>query len=143
MSSVSQNQALRARIVLRAAASIGRLRDTPIGASPAGGTARDRRRRRFDPSTTLRIGLLAGYRAEFTKLGSDEKRVTREFAGLVQGNGSTLHQLCGLSTVWVAELLVEVGGPRRTTAVAFAPFSGTAPLAASTVEGLGGPLWDR
>lgn len=126
----------------RAAASIGRLRDTPIGASPAGATARHRRRRRFDPPTTLPIGLLAGYRAEFAKLDSDEKRVTREFAGLVPGNGSTLRQRCGLSTVWVAELLVEVGDPRRTTAVGFAPFSGTAPLAASIVAGLGSSaLW--
>ena len=78
--SVPQQQALRARIGLRAAASIGRLRDTPMGASPAGGTARHGRRRRFDPPTTLRIGLLAGYRAEFSELDPDEKPVTREFA---------------------------------------------------------------
>jgi hypothetical protein len=61
-----------------------RLRDTPIGGSPAGGIARHRRQRQFDPPTTLRIGPLAGYRAEFTKLDPDEKRVTREFARLVQ-----------------------------------------------------------
>ena len=31
-----------------------RLRDTPIGGSPAGGIARHRRQRQFDPPTTLR-----------------------------------------------------------------------------------------
>jgi hypothetical protein len=141
--SVSQKPAPRARIVLRPAASVARLRDTPIGASPAGGTACHRRQRQFDPPTTLRIGLLVGDRAEVTKRDPDEKRVTREFPRLVQRNRSTLRQLSGLSTVRVAELLVEVGDQRRITAVGFAPFSGTAPLAASTVVGLGRPLRHR
>ena len=74
---------------MRAAASIRRSRDAPIGASAAGGTAR---------------------------------------------------HWGGLSTVWLTELLVEGSDPRRTTAVGFAPFSGTTPLAASIVAGLGAPL---
>jgi hypothetical protein len=89
--------------VLRGAASIGRLRDTRIGVSPAGATARHGRRRRFDPPTTPRIGLLAGYRAELAKLDSDEKRVTREFAGSYKATAARC-TVCGHSTVRVAEL---------------------------------------
>jgi len=61
----------------------------------------------------------------------------------VQATGSTLEQLCGLSTVSVAELLVEVGDPRRFTEGGFARFNGTAPLAASTAEGPGEPIRHR
>jgi hypothetical protein len=91
------------------------------------------------PADHATAGLLAGYRAEYTKLDSDENRVTRDFASLAPGNGGTLRQLCWLSTVWIAESPVELGDPRLTTAGGIAPFSGTAPPAASTVEGRGGP----
>src|SRR3989442_15539287 len=50
---------------------------------------------------------------------------------------------CGLSTRSVAELLVEVGDPRRFTEGGFARFNGTAPLAASTAEGPGEPVRHR
>ena len=59
---------------------------------------------------------------------------------LVRENGSTLAQLCGLSTRSVAELLVEVGDPRRFTEGGFARFNGSAPLPASTAEGPGEPV---
>jgi transposase len=100
-------------------------------------------RRRFDPPTALRLRMLDGYRAELAKLDAEEKQVTRELATLVQASGTTLEQLCGLSTVSVAELLVEVGDPRRFTEGGFARFNGTAPLAASTAEGPGGPVRHR
>ena len=58
-------------------------------------------------------------------------------------NGSTLDQLCGLSTRSVAELLVEVGDPRRFTEGGFARFNATAPLPASTAEGPGEPVRHR
>ena len=48
-------------------------------------------------------------------------------------------ELCGLSTVLVAELLVEVGDPRRFTIGGFARFNASAPLAASTAEGPASP----
>jgi Transposase IS116/IS110/IS902 family len=51
--------------------------------------------------------------------------------------------LCGLDTRSVAELLVEVGDPRRFTEGGFARFNGTAPLPASTAEGPGEPVRDR
>ncbi len=105
--------------------------------------ARVTRRRRFDPPTRLRLTLLSGYRAEIAKLDTDEKQVTRELATLVQASGSTLEQLCGLSTVSVAELLVEVGDVRRFTEGGFARFNATAPLAASTAEGPGEPVRHR
>ena len=54
-------------------------------------------------------------------------------------SASTLGELCGLSTRSVAELLVDVGDPRRFTEGGFARFNGSAPLAASTAEGPDGP----
>ena len=62
---------------------------------------------------------------------------------LVRASGSTLGALCGLSTVLVSELLVEVGDPRRFTIAGFARFSASAPLAASTAEGPGEPVRHR
>ena len=58
-------------------------------------------------------------------------------------SGSTLGELCGLSTRSVAELLVEVGDARRFTEGGFARFNGTAPLPASTAEGPGEPIRHR
>jgi transposase len=62
---------------------------------------------------------------------------------LVRASGSTLGALCGLSTVLVSELLVEVGDPRRFTIAGFARFNASAPLAASTAEGPGEPVRHR
>ena len=62
---------------------------------------------------------------------------------LVKASGSTLGELCGLSTVLVSELLVEVGDPRRFTIGGFARFNASAPLAASTAEGPGEPVRHR
>ena len=101
------------------------------------------RRRRFDPPTTLRLRLLGEYHAQIAKLDAQEKLVTRELRTLVHASGTTLEQLCGLSTVSVAELLVEVGDPRRFTIGGFARFNATAPLAASTAEGPGEPVRHR
>jgi hypothetical protein len=69
--------------------------------------------------------------------------VTRTLRVLVRASGSTLDQLCGLSTRSVAELLVEVGDPRRFTEGGFARFNGSAPLPASTGEGPGEPVRHR
>lgn len=100
-------------------------------------------RRRFDPPTALRLRLLAGYRAEIAELDRQEQAITRQLRTLVRASGSTLEQLRGLATVSVAELLVEVGDPRRFTDGGFARFNGTAPLAASTAEGPGEPVRHR
>jgi transposase len=102
-----------------------------------------RRRRRDDPVLALRLRLLADYRQQIARLDADEHAVCRELAGLVKASGSTLDQLCGLSTRSVAELLVEVGDPRRFTTPGFARFNASAPIPASTAEGPGEPIRHR
>jgi transposase len=99
--------------------------------------------RRFDPPTTLRLRLLGDCRVEIAKLDAQDKQLTRELRALVGESGSTLDQLVGLATVSVAELLLEVGDPRRFTEGGFARFNGTAPLVASTGEGPGEPVRHR
>ena len=122
---------------------IERLPDTQKVRPRLAALARHTRRRHFDPPTMLRLGVLGGYRVEIAKLDAQEKAITRELATLVKASGSTLGELCGLATVSVAELLVEVGDPRRFTEGGFARFNGTAPLAASTAEGPGEPVRHR
>jgi transposase len=102
-----------------------------------------RNRRRYDQPTTLRLRLLDDYRTRIAKLDTEDKTVTAELAALVQASGSTLGELCGLSTVLVSDLLVEVGDPRRFTIAGFARFNASAPLAASTAEGPGEPVRHR
>jgi transposase len=105
--------------------------------------ARRNRRRRHDAPTRLRLELLDTYRAQIQALDSEEKRVVAELEALVRQAGSTLSELCGLSTRSVAELLVEVGDVRRFTEGGFARFNATAPLPASTGEGPGEPVRHR
>jgi len=105
--------------------------------------ARATHRRRFDPPTAVRVRLLGHYRHQIATLDQEEKQITRQLAELVRDSGSTLTELCGLSTVSVAELLVEVGDVRRFRIGGFARFNGTAPLAASTAEGPGEPIRHR
>ena len=104
---------------------------------------RHTQRRRFDPPTALRLRLLGDHRVEIAKLDKHDKQLTRELRALVQASRSSLDQLVGLATVSVAELLIEVGDPRRFTEGGFARFNGTAPLVASTGEGPGEPVRHR
>jgi transposase len=101
------------------------------------------RRRRYDQPAALRLKLLDDYRAQIAKLDAHDKHVTAELAALVKASHSTLGELCGLSTVLVSQLLVEVGDPRRFTIGGFARFNASAPLAASTAEGPGEPVRHR
>ena len=105
--------------------------------------ARRNRRRRYDTPARLRLQLLDAYRAQIAALDREELVVCQQLDSLVRACGSTLGELCGLSTRSVAELLVEVGDPRRFTAGGFARFNGSAPLAASTAEGPGEPVRHR
>ena len=104
--------------------------------------ARRNRRRRYDAPTKLRLQLLDAYRAQIKALDLEEKQVVGQLEALVRENGSTLDQLCGLSTRR-SRLLVETGDPRRFTEGGFARFNGSAPLAASTAEGPGEPVRHR
>ena len=60
--------------------------------------ARRNRRRRYDAPTKLRLQLLDAYQAQITALDLEEKQVVAQLEALVRENGSTLDQLCGLST---------------------------------------------
>lgn len=104
---------------------------------------RRNRRRRYDLPTRLRLELLDRYHAQIKALDGEEKDVIAALAGLVDRSGSTLGELCGLSTRSVAELLVEIGDVRRFTEGGFRRFNGTAPLPASTAEGPGEPIRHR
>ena len=105
--------------------------------------ARRNRRRRYDAPTKLRLQLLDGYRTQIKALDLEEKQVVAQLEELVDRSGSTLGELSGLSIRSVAELLVEVGDPRRFTEGGFARFNGSAPLPASTAEGPGEPIRHR
>jgi transposase len=105
--------------------------------------AKRNRRRRYDAPTMLRLRMLDDYRAEIARLDRAERDTVRELCLLVAAAHTTLDELCGLSTRSVAELLVEVGDPRRFTEGGFARFNATAPLAASTAEGPGEPVRHR
>jgi transposase len=101
------------------------------------------RRRRYDAPTRLRLELLDGYCAQIAALDREEKQVVAHLRELVHQIGSTLSELCGLEVRSVAELLVEVGDPRRFTEGGFARFNASAPLPASTAEGPGEPIRHR
>ena len=122
---------------------IERLPDTKPVRPRLAALERVSRRRALDPPTALRLRLLGEYRDQIAELDCEEKAITRELRALVQASGSTLEQLCGLSTISVAELLVEVGDPRRFTEGGFARFNASAPLVASTGEGPGEPVRHR
>lgn len=105
--------------------------------------AHHHRQRAWEAPTALRLRLLEDYRQRIVALDADERAACRELAALVRASASTLDQLCGLSTRSVAELLAEVGDPRRFTTGGFARFNGSAPLPASTAEGPGEPVRHR
>ena len=103
-----------------------------------------RRWRPRDPTVALRLRLLRDAAPPHRRASTREERaVGRELARLVKASGSTLDELCGLATRSVAELLVEVGDPRRFTEAGFARFDASAPIPATTGEGPGEPIRHR
>ena len=120
-----------------------RLPDTKAVRPRLAAAARLTQRKNYDAATTVRLGLLRDAHAAIVALDGKEREITRQLTALVRTSGSTLGQLCGLSTRSVAELLVEVGDPRRFTEGGFARFNGTAPLPASTAEGPDEPVRHR
>ena len=87
--------------------------------------------------------MLTGRAKEIAELDARDKETTGHLTKLIERSGSTLAQLTGLSTRSVAEILVEVGDPRRFTEGGFARYNGTAPLPASSAEGPGKPIRHR
>lgn len=97
----------------------------------------------WDAPTALRLRLLGEHARAISELEQREEEIGCEMAKLVKQIGSTLDQLCGISTRSAAELLVEVGDPCRFTDGGFARFNGTAPLPASSAEGDDEPIRHR
>jgi transposase len=93
--------------------------------------------------TRLRLRFLAEQTARIDALDREERVVARELTALVKLTGSTLAELRGIATRSAAELLVEVGDPRRFTEGGFARFNGSAPLPCSSGEGAGEPVRHR
>lgn len=96
-----------------------------------------------DPGTALRLRLLVDHAQAIAQFDAREREATRELAKLVTASGSSLEELTGIATRSAAELLVEVGDPRRFTEGGFARFNGTAPLPASSAEGADEPVRHR
>ena len=96
-----------------------------------------------DAVTRLRLRFLADQTGRIDALDREERLVARELAALVMATGSTLAKLRGIATRSAAELLVEVGDPRRFTEGGFARFNGSAPLPCSSGEGAGEPVRHR
>jgi transposase len=98
----------------------------------------------FDAPTNLRLHLLDSLAVQLADLDAREKEAGAELGRLTALAGSTLGELCGIADRSDAELLVEVGDPRRfASEAAFARFNGTAPLPASSAEGDGEPRRHR
>lgn len=103
-----------------------------------------RERRSWDPATTLRLQLLDRHLETVADLDAQDREAAKALRELAKQAGSTLSELCGIAERIEAELLVEVGDPRRFTGTGrFARFNGTAPLPASSAEGDGEPARHR
>ena len=119
------------------------LPDTPDVRSRLRVLAR-RAEQQWDPATALRLELLDRHQATIADLDAQDRHAAKELRQLAERAGSTLHDLCGIAERIEAELLVEVGDPRRFTGEGgFARFNGTAPLPASSAEGDGQPVRHR
>jgi transposase len=106
--------------------------------------ARSDRTTTVDPATGLRLRLLADHTATIAALDAKDHDAAGELRVLIARHRSTLSALCGIAERSVAELLVEVGDPRRFAGEGgFARFNGTAPLPASSAEGDGEPRRHR
>ena len=94
--------------------------------------------------TDLRLRLLRAQAREARALAAERDALEREIAELVEELGTSLPELFGLGPLGAAALLVEVGDPRRfRSADAFATYTGTAPIPASSAEAGGHPVHHR
>jgi transposase len=101
-------------------------------------------RRTGEPLTDLRLELLRAKAREERALATDCAALKLRIAGVLEHLGTSLPSLCGLGPLGAAELLAEVGDPRRfRSADAFASYTGTAPIPASSAEVTGHPVRHR
>jgi transposase len=97
-----------------------------------------------DRVTDLRLRLLRAQAREERALAVERDALEREIAGVLAELRTTLPALFGLGPLGAAELLAEVGDPRRfPSADAFAAYTGTAPIPASSAEAGGHPVHHR
>jgi transposase len=101
-------------------------------------------RRTGERLTDLRLELLRAKAREERALATDCAALKRRIVDLMKHLGTSLPTLCGLGPLGAAELLVEAGDPRRfRSADAFANYTGTAPIPASSAEVAGHPVHHR
>jgi transposase len=94
--------------------------------------------------TDLRLRFLRLKAQEHQLLVAQCAVLERQIAHVLKQTGTNLPVLGGLGTLGAAELLVEVGDPRRfRSADAFASYTGTAPIPASSAEVRGQPVHHR
>jgi transposase len=97
-----------------------------------------------DRPTDLRLRLLRGQLRAERALAAERDGLEREIAQLLAELRTSLPALFGLGPLGAAEVLVEVGDPRRfRSADAFASYTGTAPIPASSAEARGQPMHHR
>jgi len=97
-----------------------------------------------DRVTDLRLRLLRVHAQQARALARERDALEREISGLLKELGTSLPKLFGLGPLGSAELLVEAGDPRRfRSADAFASYTGTAPIPASSAEARGQPVHHR
>ncbi len=107
-------------------------------------TAAARLRLTGDRVTDLRLRLLRTQAQQARALARERDDLEREIVQLLKELGSALPALFGLGPLGAAELLVEAGDPRRFRAAdAFASYTGTAPIPASSAEVRGQPVHHR
>jgi len=95
-------------------------------------------------ATDLRLRLLRVQAHEERTLSKERDSLEREIASLLHDVGTSLTHLFGLGPLGAADLLVEVGDPRRfRSADAFGSYTGTAPIPASSAELHGRPVHHR
>ncbi|MFH8249490.1 IS110 family transposase [Microbacterium sp. B2969] len=101
--------------------------------------AKLRRVRITDPVQQLRLTLIRHRVAMLKDVLDQDKAAAAELAKLVGATGSTLPSIPGIAARSAAEILLEVGDPRRFTEAGFARFNGTAPIPVSSGEAGGRP----
>ena len=97
-----------------------------------------------EQATDLRLRLLRAQARAARALAQERDALVGEIAHLLRETGTSLPTLFGLGPLGAATLLVEVGDPRRfRSADAFAAYTGTAPIPASSAEARGHPVHHR
>jgi transposase len=97
-----------------------------------------------DPVTDLRLRLLRSQASQERVSAAERDALEREIGQRLKALGTTLPTLVGLGPLGAADLLVETGDPRRfRSADAFAAYTGTAPIPASSAEARGHPVHHR